>query len=92
MQTLSKYFDTELLNRFKEIITFKAMTESVYREILRDQYAKEKARLAVDKPRLVLPDDISDDELDDIVRRTYVPEFGARPAAKAVENYIESHV
>ena len=92
VQTLSKYFDTELLNRFKEIITFKAMTESVYREILRDQYAKEKARLAVDKPRLVLPDDISDDELDDIVRRTYVPEFGARPAAKAVENYIESHV
>lgn len=92
VQTLSRYFDTELLNRFKEIITFRAMTKDIYKEIIQSQYAKEKARLAVDKPRLALPDTIPDDEMDEIIRKTYVPEFGARPAAKAVEDYIESVV
>ena len=91
VKTLSRYFDTELLNRFKEIITFKAMTKAIYREIIQNLYESEKARLKTDKPRLVLPDAISDDEMDEIVAKTYVPEFGARPAAKAVEAYIEDH-
>lgn len=91
VKTLSRYFDTELLNRFKEIITFKAMTEDIYKEIILSLYEKEKARLASDKPQLKLPDTIPDADLDDIIKTTYVPEFGARPATKAVETYIENH-
>ena len=92
VSTLSRYFDTELLNRFKEIITFQSMTKDVYREIVQNIYQTEKTRLMSDQPKLQLPDVISDDEMDEIVRKTYVPEFGARPAAKVVEDYIENHV
>ena len=91
VKTLSAYFDTELLNRFKDIITFKAMTRDVYREIVQAQYAAEKTRLAVEHPKLALPDAIPDDELEALIDKTYVPEFGARPVAKAIENYIEEH-
>ena len=92
VQTLSHYFDIELLNRFKEIITFQPMTKDVYGEILQSRYQAEKARLAVDKPRLTLPDTIAPDDLDRMIKETYVPAFGARPAAGAVEAYIESYI
>ncbi len=89
---LSKYFDIELLNRFNEIITFKPMTRETYRDILTDQYAAEVARLKADKPKISLKPDIPDDELEEIVARTYVPAFGARPVKSAVREYIESQV
>lgn len=91
VKSLANYFDIELLNRFREIVHFNPLDKSVYRDIVQDYYRREKARLAAERPKLVLPDVIPDDELDELVERTYVPEFGARPVANAVQDYIENH-
>lgn len=89
---LSKWFDAELLNRFYKIITFHELNEDIYREILVSRYHDEVARIRQNNRRISLPDDIPNTELDEIVRTTYVPAFGARPAGKAVREYIENQV
>lgn len=89
---LSKWFDTELLNRFQAIFTFHELSESIYREIIINKYQTEVARIRADRQRVNLLDDIPDDDLDKIVKDTYVPAFGARPAGKAVKKYIEDQV
>ena len=60
------------------------ISKALYREILKSKYADMKTSIAASKPEIRLPDAIPDDELDRIVDRTYVAEFGARPAGKAV--------
>ncbi len=92
VKTLSKWFDTELLNRFQAILTFHDIDRETYRSIVAEGYARELARLAQNNRRTNLPPAIPDDELDAIVENTYVPEFGARPAGKAVREFIETHV
>lgn len=86
---LGRYFKQELLNRFSAILTFHNIPESVYRDILVSIYHKELTRIRTERPRIKLPDDIPPDELERIVSETYVPEFGARPAVRAVQEYIE---
>ena len=89
---LSKWFDAELLNRFYKIITFHELDETIYRDIIVRKYHDEVERIRKNNRRITLPDDIPDDDLDEIVRKTYVPAFGARPAGKAVREYIENQV
>lgn len=89
IKALSRYFDTELLNRFKTILTFNALGRDVYREILQDRYVREVTRIKKDRPRLRLMAAIPDADLDKLVEDTYKAEFGARPAVKAVTDYIE---
>lgn len=89
VKSLSNYFKEELLNRFSDIITFNDISKDVYREILQNRYAAELARIRAERPRIKLPDVIPDDVLDDMVETTYVPAFGARPAVRTVQEYIE---
>lgn len=89
VKSLSNYFKEELLNRFSDIITFNDISKDVYREILQNRYATELARIRAERPRIKLPDVIPDDILDDMVETTYVPAFGARPAVRTVQEYIE---
>ena len=89
---LSKYFRPEILNRFSAIYTFNPISKETYREILQDKFLREKARLMKERPGTTLPDVIPDDVLDDMVDKTYAEEFGARPAAKAVNEFIEDCV
>lgn len=88
VNVLSRCFDTALLNRFKSRLTFQPIGKDTYREILRSKYASMRESILASHPRYKLPDAIPDDELDRIVKETYVSEFGARPAAKAVEDFI----
>lgn len=92
VKTLSSWFDIELLNRFKAIMTFHDLDVYAYRDIIINKYHAEVARIRAEKRRINLLDDIPDDILDDIVARTYVPTFGARPAEKAVQEYIEDQI
>lgn len=92
VDTLSKWFDIELLNRFKAILTFNDLTDDIYREIVVNKYHTEIARIRAERRRITLLDDIPDDDLDTIVKTTYIPAFGARPAEKAVQEYIENQV
>lgn len=89
---LSKWFDVELLNRFQNrIFTFHELSEEIYKEIVVNKYRTEVARIRSENRRITLPDDIPDDDLSELIQRTYVPAFGARPAASAVQEYIEEH-
>ena len=90
--TLSKWFDLALLGRFGEILTFQKLDKDVYVEILNAKYEREVARILSERPRLKLEPSIPDDKLQEIVKTTYVPEFGARPAEKAVRDYIEEQL
>lgn len=92
--TLSRWFDRALLGRFTEIMTFHKLDKEVYKDIVSSGYEREVARIIAEKPRLQskLLAQIPDDELDTIVQETYVPDFGARPAEKAIRGYIEKQL
>lgn len=92
VKDLSKSFDTALLNRFKSRITFQPIGQDIYREILQAKYATMRETVLSAHPKYSLPDEIPEDELDRIVKETYVPEFGARPAAKAVEDFVYAQI
>lgn len=93
IQDLSAYFDIALLTRFKERITFKPIPESTYREILVAKYHTALTTIRSNHNQIiVLPDDIPSDVLDKMVKDTYEPDFGARPANAAIEEYIYSQV
>lgn len=92
IKSLSQWFDTELLNRFQAILTFNMLDKDIYKEIITTKYETEVVRIRSEKPRIVLLDEIPDDELETIIEETYVPEFGARPAVKVVREYIEKQV
>lgn len=89
---LSASFDIALLNRFKQRITFHAISKETYREILKNKYATAAENIRAAKPRIQIPDEIPDDVLDTMVTQTYAPEFGARPAKKAIEDFIYDQV
>lgn len=92
VRDLKGSFSPELLNRFTLITTFSDIDKATYADIVIDRYARERERLVVMDPSMAtkLPVDIPEDELSEIVEKTYLPDFGARPARKAVEQYITS--
>ena len=87
---LKAYFDTELLNRFSYVIDFNTLDKEQFTEILnntyQDSYNKLKNRL------LNLPNKLSDSDITNLVNKFYDPAFGARPAQKAIEYYIEQYL
>ena len=89
IKDLGKYFDNELLNRFHEIMEFNTLTKDVYREILKDKYKTDIARIKSEHRSITLPDEIPDDDLETLTNETYVPSFGARPAGRTIQRYIE---
>jgi ATP-dependent Clp protease ATP-binding subunit ClpC len=91
VKRLSAWFDIALLNRFNHILTFNPLEKDIYREIVQSQYGKEITRVKDINRRITLPDIMPDDILDEIVEETYVKEFGARPARRAVQDYIEKN-
>lgn len=89
---LSKWFDIALLNRFNHQLTFHEIGEDVYKEILQNTYKRDVKRILTTHPRTQLLPEIPDDELDQLVKDTYVPEFGARPAAATIKKYVLNQV
>ncbi len=88
---LSHSFDIELLNRFTKILYFCPISESLYRDILRERYAREITEIKRQgKANSSLPDTIPDDVLDKLVNDSYNSAFGARPASRIVRAYIEN--
>lgn len=90
VKELSQWFDIALLNRFSDIIPFNEITKEIYTTILKENYIVENNRIRTINHRAKTPDVLSDDEAAKIADDTYVTEFGARPAAKAVRKYIAS--
>lgn len=89
---LKGWFDTELLNRFTKIVTFHKLTKDVYKTIIADIYKREMARIKSEHRGITAPDELDDATIDSIANDTYVEAFGARPARKAIQDYIEEMV
>lgn len=87
---LAGWFPPELLNRFNMILTFNNIDKKQYKEILKDTYKRDIIRIKANH-RIALPDELDDITLDKMVEDTYVPEFGARPAKRAIRDYIEEN-
>lgn len=92
IKELSHWFDTELLNRFREILTFNELGKDTYKEILAEKYKTEVRRIKTDNPRIALLDEMPDDKLDELTEKTFIPAFGARPALKTAQEFIEEQI
>lgn len=89
VKMLSKYFPLALLNRIKNKYTFNPISKDVYKSIMVNIYTDKLNQIRNRNLRIQLPDMIPDDVLEQMVKDTYVEEFGARPAYDAVMGYIE---
>lgn len=89
---LSQWFDVELLNRFTKVYTFHELSRDTFAEIVRDDYRREIARIKAEHRSVHAPDEIPDADLERIVEESYIPAMGARPAGRAVEDYIQETV
>lgn len=88
---LKEWFDTELLNRFDHIFNFNELDKEIYKTILQSIYTKDIERIKRESQRTItLNDTLTDDELDELTKKTFVPDFGARPAKKAIREFIEN--
>lgn len=92
VQTLKKYFNVELLNRFTEILTFNNLDKETYKQICAAKYESYVKLIKQSRRTIGLPGSMPADDLNKLVTETYVPEFGARPADNAIRAYIEDVV
>lgn len=91
IDNLKGWFDTELLNRFDQVLSFNALSKDIYKEILQSTYMSDIARIKKESQRKInLDDKLTNDELEEITKKTYVPDFGARPCKKAIREFIEN--
>lgn len=91
---LSQYFDVELINRFEIIYTFNSISENIYAEILKCTYQSEVTRLKkhFNKVEQIkeLKEELSEDEVRELVAKSYHSQLGARPVRKVVQKYIDN--
>lgn len=92
IDNLKNWFDTELLNRFTKILTFNKLSKDIYKTILADIYTREIKRIKSEHHGIHAADELDDDTINEIADKTYVASFGARPAEKAIRDYIEDCV
>lgn len=88
---LKEWFDTELLNRFDHIFNFNELDKEIYKTILQSIYTKDIERIKRESQRTItLNDTLTNDELEELTKKTFMPDFGARPAKKAIREFIEN--
>lgn len=90
---LADYMDVEMLNRFTKVLVFNPINERVYKTILADIYERKVRYIkGIRSGFEFLPDTIEDKALDRLVSCSYERKFGARPAVRTVQRYIENMV
>lgn len=91
IQNLENIFDTELLARFTKIFAFNKLDKETYKIICQNIYTSKSIDIYKRLPDLSdkLPYTLDQDDLDNLVEKTYIESQGARPAKRAIENYIE---
>lgn len=90
---LSAYFDIELLTRFTKIINFNPITKDLFRDIVKDTYARQISGIKAMHPSFTfLPNVMDDATADDLTDRHYEKEYGARPIKLIIQRYIEDTV
>lgn len=87
-EDLRSVFEDKVINRFSAVINFNSLTKEQFIDIMKENYADLIIKL---RHKVTgLPDELSDDELNELADKFYRPEFGARPAKKALEYYVQN--
>lgn len=86
MQNLKNTLRPELLNRFDEIVIFKALDREQIKGIVRLILERTKALLHAQNIEL----EIDDSAVDHIAELSYDPEFGARPIRRTIQREVEN--
>lgn len=86
---LRDYFDIELLNRFETILTFNNISKETFKTILKSVYERDVKRIKKEYHRKTKLDDTLSDKDTETLAQDFKVEFGARPAEKIIQNYIE---
>lgn len=90
---LSAFFDIELLNRFTKVLNFNPITEDLFKEILIDTYKRNIETIKTTRSAYqFLPDELSDDAIESLIKENFAKEFGARPIKKAIQKHIEDEI
>lgn len=96
IRALSESFDVELLNRFEQIVSFKAMSKEDYMKILAVKYNSiikeaQKNRQDLIFSPLHIELDTADqyDFINEIADETYQADLNGRPAERSMRKYIE---
>ncbi len=89
IEELKNYFDIEFINRWEQKYKFNFLTEDDFKEITRETYHNEVAMIKQTKPSLAIPDDMTDDELNEFVDNNYVAKLGARPIRTKIIEFID---
>lgn len=82
---MKKHYKPEFLNRIDGIVIFQPLTEAALEEIVHLEVEKVKKRLA----KQLIHVDISHEAIAHLVKMGNLPEMGARPLRRVIEQYIE---
>ena len=82
---VKKHFKPEFINRLDGLVIFKTLDKLALRQVVDLEFNKLKERLAKKKITATL-DDAARDLL---VEKGYLPEMGARPLRRVIEQYLE---
>lgn len=82
---VKKHFKPEFINRLDGLVIFKTLDKPALRSVIDIEFSKLKKRLE-DKHIFVTLDDAAKDLL---VEKGYIPEMGARPLRRVIEQFLE---
>lgn len=83
--SVKKHFKPEFLNRLDGLVIFETLDKSALRKVVDLEFEKLQNRLVKKKISLSI-DDLARDFL---VEKSYLPEMGARPLRRVIEQYLE---
>ncbi len=82
---MKKHFKPEFINRLDGTVIFRPLTEVALEEIVHLEIAKVKKRLALRQIHI----EMSNEAIMHLVKLGNLPEMGARPLRRVIEQYIE---
>jgi len=83
--SVKKHFKPEFLNRLDGLVIFRTLSKEALRQVVDLEFKKLKTRLAKKHIEVSLDDTAREF----LVEKGYVPEMGARPLRRVIEQYLE---
>ncbi|MBM3184137.1 MAG: ATP-dependent Clp protease ATP-binding subunit, partial [Chlamydiae bacterium] len=83
--SVKKHFKPEFLNRLDGLVIFRTLSKEALRQVVELEFNKLKERLARKHIKVTLDETAKEF----LVEKGYVPEMGARPLRRVIEQYLE---
>jgi len=84
-KAVNKHFKPEFLTRLDDLVIFRTLDKPSLRQIVDLEVSKLQARLVAKKVEIILDEAAKDL----IVEKGFLPEMGARPLRRAIEQLLE---